>query len=541
MLTVPINKVIPCVGGFLKQASSMISNVIYIKLEPVCATISNGSITTSAHSSSSTSACSPSSSTLNRALNGRSNELLNVIPNIYRIASLRAPQHDVRVIIERVLKQLHFEPEVLLTNDVCHQRVRQLHDELSASCPVMAFEAHESSGDSNVACNLDVQLMVQSDDVLRYEHTCLGGTFDQLHNGHKVLLNEALVRTTKRLVIGVTDDSMLTNKVLCELIAPVSQRIESLNAYLTDVDDRIEFDIRPIHDPFGPSIEIPELQCLIVSEETLSGGNAVNKRREQRQMAPLDLFVTKLLSEHSKQIAVEEDKISSSSLRIRRLGTIIREPEPRPDLPVRPYLIGLTGGICAGKSTILQTLQQLGAGVINCDQLAHQTYAVPGSEVFNKIRDTFGADIVDASGSIDRKRLGELVFSDSAMLAKLNEIVWPATERLIQEQLQHLNAKHDVIVLEAALLLEANWDRKFHQVWVTIISEEEAICRLYERNRLQRDQAIQRIRSQLSNRERVARANVIFSSQWEVDVTQAQVHKAWKTLNQKYLNHVQSA
>jgi phosphopantetheine adenylyltransferase/dephospho-CoA kinase len=535
VLTVPLHKVLPCVGGFLKQASDLISNVIYIKLEPMCATLPITS------GSSSGRECSGSKRV------AQQNELINVIPNIYRIASARAPQRDVRVIVERVLQQLHHVPEVLLTNECGdHKRIQQLQSELTRSCHVVTFGSvsnlpsaqSAASAMSSKATVSDEHLIVQSDETLQYDHTCLGGTFDELHNGHKVLLNEALVRTKNCLVVGVTDDSMLRTKLLSELIAPVKQRIETLSRYLCDVNDRITYDIRPIHDPFGPSIELPHLQCLIVSDETLNGGKSVNRRREERGMAPLDLFVTKLLSEQCRQVSVEEDKVSSSSLRIRKLGTVIREPTPRPDLPNRPYLIGLTGGICSGKSTILETLQKLGAGVINCDHLAHQTYAQTGSAVYEAIRREFGDSVIDSCGAIDRRRLGQIVFQDSSMLSRLNRIVWPATERLIHERLQQLNAKHDVIVLEAALLLEADWDLKFHQIWVSIISEEEAVQRLYERNALDRDQAIQRIRAQITNAERVARANVIFSSQWPVSVTQQQVHKAWQILKEKYLNAV---
>ena len=91
-----------------------------------------------------------------------------------------------------------------------------------------------------------------------------------------MFLNDALIRTNKELVIGVTDVSILKHKVLYELIDPVERRIENLKDYLVDMNDSVSYNIVPIHDHFGPSIEIEKLECLVVSEETLKGGTKVN-------------------------------------------------------------------------------------------------------------------------------------------------------------------------------------------------------------------------------------------------------------------------
>jgi phosphopantetheine adenylyltransferase/dephospho-CoA kinase len=98
-----------------------------------------------------------------------------------------------------------------------------------------------------------------------------------------------------------------------------------------------------------------------------------------------------------------------------------------------------------------------------------------------------------------------------------------------------MKTKHEVIVLEIALLLEAKWDNKVHQIWVTIIDEKEAIVRLKDRNDLSEDEAKLRIKSQLTNSERVTKANVVFSTKWEQSFTMDQVKKAWDHL-QRYLN-----
>lgn len=230
----------------------------------------------------------------------------------------------------------------------------------------------------------------------------------------------------------------------------------------------------------------------------------------------------------------EDFKVSSSSLRRRLLGSVISPPEPKPHLASRPYTIGLTGGICSGKSHIGDALERLGAAVINSDKLGHETYR-PGTRAHARIVEAFGAGVLSTDGSINRKQLAAYVFGDEAKRLLLNSIVWPEVELLVEQKLEeHSRNGVKVVVLEAALLLEAGWDHKCHQVWLSIIPEKEAIKRLMARDGLNEEQSLRRIRSQKPNKEQVAMANVVFSSLWEYDVTEQQVAKAWNEL-QLYL------
>ncbi|NXS13196.1 COASY synthase, partial [Neodrepanis coruscans] len=137
------------------------------------------------------------------------------------------------------------------------------------------------------------------------------------------------------------------DKVLPELIEPYELRAAKLREFLEDVKPSLQYDIVPLADPFGPSITDPDLQCLVVSEETRRGGEAVNRKRLENGLPELALHEIQLMKDpdHSQN---EEEKISSSSLRQRLLGTLLRPPRQDPALPSRPYVIGLTGGTGSG-------------------------------------------------------------------------------------------------------------------------------------------------------------------------------------------------
>lgn len=209
-----------------------------------------------------------------------------------------------------------------------------------------------------------------------------------------------------------------------------------------------------------------------MSAETVRGGQKVNEVRRQLGWHELRVKVIDLIELDSVSEA-KEKKVSSSNQRLDLLGTRLRRPTPRPHLPPYPYIIGLIGGIASGKSVISQHFQNLGAAVINCDKLAHEIYE-PGTPCHAKLIEHFGADIRTDGGAIDRKKLGSIVFADKGKLNELNQIVWPSLMVEVQRRIEQIRTtkSHRVVMIEAAVLLQAGWEKEMHEVWSLIVPAE---------------------------------------------------------------------
>jgi dephospho-CoA kinase len=193
-------------------------------------------------------------------------------------------------------------------------------------------------------------------------------------------------------------------------------------------------------------------------------------------------------------------------------------------------LIGLTGGIGSGKSTVAAILSELGASVIDADKVGHDVY-LPGSEGFRLVREAFGGAVVAADGTIDRKALGARVFADPALLARLNAIVHPLIGAEIRRRIEAARAAAPTrpIVVEAAIMLEAGW-RFFDRVWIVVVSPEVAIARVMASRGLSRAEVEARLAAQMSNEERRRHADLVIENDGSPAALRAQVEAAWRML-----------
>jgi len=195
--------------------------------------------------------------------------------------------------------------------------------------------------------------------------------------------------------------------------------------------------------------------------------------------------------------------------------------------------IGLTGGICSGKSTVARFLENLGAVIIDADKIGHEVLE-PDTEVWHKVVDAFGRQVLTSGGSIDRRRLGEIVFGSPASLLKLNQITHPRIYQMAKTRLEDCRKRGaSVVVLEAPLLLKAGWASLVDEVWVTTASEAAVLRRLRERRGLSRTESLARIRSQMSVQEQINCADVIIDTDCNLEELRARVEELWQGLDEQ--------
>jgi len=189
------------------------------------------------------------------------------------------------------------------------------------------------------------------------------------------------------------------------------------------------------------------------------------------------------------------------------------------------YIIGLTGNIATGKSTVGQMLASLGARYIDADAIAHQVMAA-GTPVYRAILAEFGPDIITDNDQIDRRRLGDLVFADPARLRRLEEIVHPAVIRRIGELLAQ--ATEPVVVIDAIKLLESGLAGMCHAIWVVTCPQAQQVERLMRTRGLSKEEALLRIQAQPPQEEKVRLANVVIDNSGDLSTTWRQVKEAWE-------------
>ena len=199
-------------------------------------------------------------------------------------------------------------------------------------------------------------------------------------------------------------------------------------------------------------------------------------------------------------------------------------------------VIGLAGGIGSGKSSVSGMLKNLGAIIIDADKLGHEVY-LPGTEGLREVVLEFGEDILSSNGEIDRRILGNKVFGSPESMAKLNAIVWPRIKNKVTELIEeNSQLGTEVLVLDAAVLIEAGWTSVVDEVCVVTAPVDQIISRLESRNCITEEQAMSRINSQMTTEQRVEYADIVIENNDSLDELMSSVQHIWnKTLSNKGL------
>lgn len=179
---------------------------------------------------------------------------------------------------------------------------------------------------------------------------------------------------------------------------------------------------------------------------------------------------------------------------------------------VRMRIIGLTGGIASGKSTVSCILQSFGAVCIDADALAH-VLAEPGRALYEAYVAHWGKEILASDGTLNRRKIGAIVFKEDSERKWLNDTAQPILYQAAVQRLNRLKAMGaETVILDAPLLFEAGWDRLADEVWVVSISREEQIRRLMQRDHYSEEEARRRMDAQMSQKEKLRRADVVIDN-----------------------------
>ncbi len=199
------------------------------------------------------------------------------------------------------------------------------------------------------------------------------------------------------------------------------------------------------------------------------------------------------------------------------------------------YVVGLTGGIATGKSTVSAILTRLGGIIIDADVISHQV-TEPGSHGLCQVAKTFGPHVITPQGSLDRKELGKIIFHDEEARRRLEAIIHPLVLGAVEETLERLSlngqrqGKIQMAVLDAPLLFEAGADQFADEVWVVWTARSTQEERLMKREGYTREEAGIRIDAQMSISEKARLATHIIDNQGDLEDTETQVTALWRSL-----------
>ena len=195
-------------------------------------------------------------------------------------------------------------------------------------------------------------------------------------------------------------------------------------------------------------------------------------------------------------------------------------------------IIGITGGIASGKSTVTEFLRQQGYKVIDADQVVHELQE-PGGRLYQALLSTFGSAILQEDGRLDRPKLGAMIFGDPELLAQSSQI----QNQIIREELAHrrdlLAETEDFFFMDLPLLFELQYEDWFDQIWLVDVTKETQLSRLMTRNSLSQEEAEKRIAAQLSLQEKRKRADVLIDNNGSFEETRQQLRDALQKLERR--------
>ncbi|MFN2555271.1 MAG: dephospho-CoA kinase [Nitriliruptorales bacterium] len=201
------------------------------------------------------------------------------------------------------------------------------------------------------------------------------------------------------------------------------------------------------------------------------------------------------------------------------------------------YVVGLTGGIGSGKSTIGRMLAERGATVLEADQLAREVVE-PGTEGFREVVERFGEEVVTSQGGLDRQRVATIVFDDEEARQDLNAIIHPRVHARIEARLADLEGSSElgadgIVVVDVPLLVEAEGDRPYQSVVVVLAPEEVRIERLVRERDMDRDEVRNRMRAQASDEERLAVATHVVDNSGDLEDLERRVDALYEALSRE--------
>ncbi len=194
---------------------------------------------------------------------------------------------------------------------------------------------------------------------------------------------------------------------------------------------------------------------------------------------------------------------------------------------------GLTGGIATGKSTVTALFASFGAAVIDADRIAREVVA-RGSPAWEKIVEHFGTGVLRPDGELDRERLGGVIFSDAVQKDVLNRIVHPEVFREMDRRIRELGEgnRARVVICDVPLLIETGAHQDFEEVILVYVPEPLQIRRLMERDGISRDEALRKVRSQMSIDEKRAYATIVIDNSASREETAKEVQRAYRYLEE---------